>query len=767
GATLDQMIATGFHRNTLINEEGGTDDEQFRVEAIVDRVNTTGAVWLGLTLGCAQCHSHKYDPVTQREYYQLYAFFNNTIDHNQEMPLVDVPTDEQAGRRSDLKEIVRSSEGVLADYEADLAEEERAWEAEVAKELPVRWVELDAPELTSSAGASFERLDDGSYLVSGELVDSDSYSLAGAVPGKAVAGAAGTPGRITAVRIDALTHDSLPDTGPGRANNGNFFLSEIELSSGENVAKWETSYAEKGKSERAIDDDPATGWSLNIAHSEGNVSTRGVFVIEGAGLPISSEGVRLTLRQESRPRFLLGRFRVLVTTSRPERVRMPFDVRASIATPQEERGDEAKAIVSAAHRRTDATWRNLAAQVDEAKDDLKTFVDSIPTTMVLREREDPRTTHVQIRGDFLRKGAVVFPDVPSVLPPLGGESQRRTRLDLAQWLVDSRNPLTARVTVNRIWQRYFGLGLVETENDFGLRGSQPTHPQLLDWLASDFVRGGWRLKRLHRLIVTSATYRQSSHIRRDLPVTDPQNRLLARQSRFRLEAEVIRDVALDASGLLTDVLGGPGVFPPQPKGIYVFTQRDKQWQDSLGADRYRRGLYTFFWRSGPYPFLTTFDKTKANVTCTRRVRSNTPLQALTMANDAAIVEFARGLAARVLRERGDARQEERLRFAFRLCFGRSPEEMELRRLNGFFESQLEEFRRDSEAAYQIVHGTPEPTQIGDSGSATQSTSEPKLNVPSEAAAVLQVSNGAELAEAAAWTSVARVLMNLDEFVTRE
>ncbi len=289
-----------------------------------------------------------------------------------------------------------------------------------------------------------------------------------------------------------------------------------------------------------------------------------------------------------------------------------------------------------------------------------------------------------------------------------------SRLDLARWLVDAKNPLTARVIVNRVWQHYFGLGLVETDNDFGTQGAPPSHPELLDWLATEFLRRGWSLKAMHRLIVTSATYRQSSKARPDLTTVDARNRLLARQVRLRLEAEFVRDVALEASGLLSHKVGGPGIFPPQPDGLYRFTQIDKHWRPNVGPDRYRRGLYTYFWRSAPHPSLTVFDAPDASSTCTRRNRSNTPLQALTLLNDQGQFEFAQALAARVLREAGPD-DAGRLRYAFRLCLARPPSGREQQRLGELLA------RRRAEAAS-----------------------------PDEA-----------------WLTVARVLLNLDEFITRE
>jgi hypothetical protein len=467
GATTEQKVATGFHRNTLTNREGGVDREQFRVEQVVDRVNTTARVFLGLTLGCCQCHDHKYDPLTQREYYQFFAFFNSDVE-------VDIP----------------------------------------------------AP---------------------------------------------------------------LPAEPPPK----------------------------KG----------ATG--------------------------------------------------------------------------------------------------------------------SMAQTLTLGP---PRKTHVLIRGDFLRPGVEVQSGTPAVLPPLQGEQGRTiprppTRLDLARWIVSPSNPLTARVLVNWVWLRYFGRGLVATPEDFGSQGEKPSHPELLDWLASEVRERGWSLKRLHRLIVTSATYRQASRLRPELAARDPLNVLLARQSRQRLEAEVVRDAALASSGLLTRTVGGPSVRPPQPAGISELTYAGSaKWVESTGPDRYRRGLYTWFQRTSPYPMLMTFDAPDSNLCCVRRERSNTPLQALTLLNDTVFVECAQALGGRILREApagsaGADATRERLRHGFRLCVARAPSATELARLTQLLEEFRGACRARPEAAAKLV-GKMKP-------------------------------GGVETAEAAAWMALARTLLNLDEFVTRE
>ncbi|HEX5273217.1 MAG TPA: DUF1549 and DUF1553 domain-containing protein, partial [Gemmataceae bacterium] len=544
-ATQEQKTATGFHRNTQINQEGGIDVEQFRVESVIDRVNTTGSVWLGLTVGCCQCHDHKFDPITQKEYYQLFAFLNNADE-----PTLELGTPSEVANRKQARARIAAVQKRLKPLDPTSPAGEERWEKNLTTDLR-------------------------------KLLPPDVQAV-----------------------LNVVENGRTPQ--------------------------------EKEK--------------LSEAYRKTDQS-RHVLLALGSTTPLArAANLHLGLRR---------------------------------------------------------------IELDKQLTALKAAAPSGATTMVMQERKTPRTTTVLLGGDFTRKGVVVTPGVPAVLPPLephGPQSVGLTRLDLARWLVDPRNPLTARVTVNRLWQHHFGLGLVETDNDFGTQGTPPSHPELLDWLATEFVRQGWSLKAMHRLIVTSATYRQSSKARPELATVDARNRLLARQSRLRLEAEVVRDAALGASGLLSHKVGGPSVFPPQPDGIYRFTQIDKNWKPNAGPERYRRGMYTFFWRSAPHPSLTVFDAPDASSACTRRNRSNTPLQALTLLNDQGQYEFARALAARVLRE-GGADDAARLRYAFRLCLARAPKSREQRRL---------------------------------------------------AEVLAREGNGPE-----AWVTVARVLLNLDEFITRE
>ena len=734
-ATTEQIIATGFHRNTLINEEGGTDDEQFRVESIVDRVNTTGAVFLGLTIGCAQCHEHKYDPITQREFYELYALFNNCDE-----PTLPIPTSQQATSLQNLDVDTQDLEETLASEDAQFMRGFAAWEKTMSGRPLPTWTTLNPTQMKAEQGTVLALLDDQSIFVDSNPSSQDTYTITADVNME----------RITGVRLEALTHPELPEMGPGLANNGNFVLSEFELlvtpQDSASRSKHEPQVRAFTKAtadhsgadydvQNSIDGDQSTGWSIAVEEGNLNVGREAVFVIaEPIGHQTGSELVIKLHQNHSTADYLLGRFRLSVTSAPPDTLELPPNIRTILATAAQERSSDQQQLLTTTYLATSHKHRSLTKKLAERRTERERLMKSIPTTMVLRRRQEPRQTHIHIRGDFLRKGASVQCGVPAVLPELPVSDAAATRLDLARWLVDPANPLTSRVTVNRFWQRLFGRGLVETENDFGTQGTPPTHAELLDWLADEFVRLDWSMKSLQRVLVTSAAYRQSSAVRGELLQRDAGNRLLARQVRLRVEAETVRDICLSASGLLSSKMYGPGVYPPQPQGIYSFTQRKKSWPESPGENRYRRGMYTFFWRSSPYPFLPTFDAPDANTTCTRRTRSNTPLQALTLANDTVFFDMAQELALRVLTE-GPPELQSRIRFVFRLCLSRPAQDSELEHLLRFFTHQHEHFQSNPEMAQAVV----------------------PVNCPPHIPHT----------DAAAWTAVARVMLNLDEFISRE
>jgi hypothetical protein len=740
--TLAQRIASGLHRNTLHNTEGGIDPEEDRVKKTIDRTNTTGVIWLGLTVGCAQCHTHKYDPITQREYYSLYAFFNSLDESD-----IEAPTPEEAALLAAEREVhsARLAElrAELVAYEQQqLAAAQEKWEASVGDAPPV-WHTLELTATRSVHGATFTQQLDGSTLVAGRNKRSDIYTLESTVPG----------GKWTALRLEVLPDKSLPANGPGRAKNGNFVLTKIGLSAapasgeGEPVqAKFV--HARAGHSQdgltpdKALDENPDDFWAIAPKMGE-----RHVAVFE-AHEPFGFDtGSKLTIMldqtyNQAAPHNI-GRFRLSVSTAPlPAPLEgLPESVARSIAAPRSERTPEQAKEVAAYYRTIDAEFvKRTKALTDHQAQAPKLAADK--KAQAVSELTQPRLTKVLLRGDFLSPGDEVQPGTLAVLPRLSARGSTPDRLDLAHWLVDPANPFPARVAANRVWQRLLGRGLVPTSDDFGKQGEPPSHPELLDWLASEYSGGGWSLKRLIRKVTASATYQQSSAPRRDLEVIDPENVLLARQARLRVEAEIIRDLALAASGQLAKRIGGPSVRPPQPAEYAGITYAGSaKWVESTGADRYRRGMYTFFQRTSPYPMLMTFDSPDSNECTARRQTSNTPLQALTLWNDPVFFEAARSLGRRIVREvpaEGDPRQTVRPRASrsFELGLARRPSEPELSDLVALFEAQFHLSQQDEAAARQMIGPEPPP----------DATSIPEL---------------------AAWIAVGRTILNVDEFITRE
>ena len=575
-----------------------------------------------------------------------------------------------------------------------------------------------------------EVLEDGSVLVSGDKPNQDVYTVE----------LGADLGGVTGLRLEVLPHESLPDGGPGRAplfSVGDFLLTEFLAEAGAEggdlgpvaISAATEDYSERGHpASKAVDGVPDTGWNVKGRVGEPHAA---VFAFDR---PLGGGTTRLvlTIRQEYIHQMTIGRFRLSVTTD-PEPVAsgLPSDVEAIARVPDPER--------SAAQReRITQYYLSIAPELAEQHERIETLRDSMPefpTTMVMRERrpEHARATHIHPRGEFLAIGEPVEPGVPSVLHPIPEGEPAPDRLTLARWLVSEDNPLVARVTVNRLWAAHFGRGIVPTLDDFGTRGEPPSHPGLLDWLAVEFVDSGWGLKGMHRLIVTSATYRQSSDVPPTLLDRDPENVLLARGPRMRLEAEQVRDLALAASGLLVPEIGGPSVYPPQPEGVTSIAYGGPSWPTSTGPDRYRRGLYTFLKRTAPYAAFLTFDAPTSEVTCTRRERSNTPLQALTLLNDPVFVEASQAMARRVLEELPDGDDEERAVRAFRLVLGRRPGASEVAAILDFVEAQ-----RARVEAGEL-----------------------------DAAAISGDDRGPDLAELAAWSATARALLNLDETITSE
>ena len=897
-ATLEQRVATGFNRCNVTTGEGGSIDEEYYVRYAVDRVETTSTVFLGLTLGCCVCHDHKYDPFTQREFYQLFAFFNSQTEKAMDgnalapPPSIKAPTPAQRERLAELDALVAAAEERLDAPMPEIDAAQAAWEREMPAKLQAQWRALDPKEFTSTGGATLRKLEDGSLLAEGANPAKDTYEIV------AETDAVG----ITAIKLDALVDDSLAGRGPGRAENGNFVLSEIEaeaasLENPKAVKRIKFSYAQADHEqtegdffvEKAIDGvvDDQNGWAVEGMNRHENraamfVASEPFGYVGGTRLKIrlrhethfTGHGIgRVKLSVSSDPSLaparwsdwhLLGPFTAAGTNEVFENDFGPEsgvdlaatygdDKQAWVAKPdfvdgkvhslpgdltthylyrtvyaptarritlslgsddgiklwvnddlllsksevrlvapdsdivtvdlpagesrilmkvvnfnggygfyfrpaKEDAGDEslqlAPLLLLAADQRTpdqqklvrnyfrrtnSPEWQQTQDELASLRQQKRDVEAQIPDTLVMEELPQPKEAFVLIRGQYDKKGDPVTRDVPAVLPPLP-EGVQRDRLALAQWLVSPDQPLTSRVIVNRFWQQYFGTGLVKTSEDFGFQGEWPSHPELLDWLASEFVSSGWNVKAMQRLIVTSATYRQSSKVTPELLQHDRDNRLLARGPRFRLEAEMIRDHALFTSGLLLEQIGGiKGVKPYQPPGLWEavgFTSSNTAvFKQDHGEALYRRSMYTFWKRTSPPPAMLIFDAPTRESCTVRRARTNTPLQALTLMNDVQFVEAARNLATRILIQ-GGATTDERIRFAFRLSTSRRPTDDEVAVLRSIYEQQLSEYQVHPEAATKLI-------SLGESPRPEQ----------------------ADPAELAAWTMVANLILNLDESVT--
>jgi len=792
-ATPHDRIATGFHRNTLHNTEGGVDREEDRVKKTVDRINTTGAIWLGLTVGCAQCHSHKYDPLTQREYFSLYAMLNNIDEADIVVPTAAEQQNLAAQQKQHAEKLARLEAALQHFDETKLSAAQLAWET-TARNSSNIWEPVEPLTMSCSNGTKLNLLSDKSILATGKNVPSSVYQIEWLNHAN---GQQAAP--LTAIRLEVLPHTSLPMGGPGRSSGGNFVLSEIAAFSAdplrrrkeERVAflrhrallrskirfnklqsRGETEPPEPEDDIHIIDQlleiEPASplkfasakatfsqnkwevGNAINGVQKNGwavapQVGVRQVAIFKFAE-PVDADdaqslNIKLT-HQYSGESHNLGRFRLSTTTATGK---LPFGetgrIKQLLSVPPDRRSAAQKKSVRDYFLSIYEPRLKLVAEIKAHR--LNKPGAKASKARVVAERSSPRQAHVHLRGDFLSPGDAVAPGGPAFLPALKSQKELPDRLDLATWLFDAENPLTARVTVNRIWQRYFGRGIVRTTDDFGLQGERPTHPQLLDWLACQLRDNGWSLKHVHRLILTSATYRQSSTARPELNSIDPLNTLLARQPRRRVEAEIIRDLALGASGLLSRKTGGPSVRPPQPAGYSSLTYAGSaRWSTSKGEDAYRRGMYTFFQRTSPYPMLMTFDTPDATVCIAQRAQSNTPLQALTLWNDPVFFEAAQALGRRIVEETpagkdtDDALTRRRIGHAFMLTLARQPDQVEAATVLRTFKAQLKLSQADTVAAATLCGSQKLPDNV-------------------------------DKATLSAWIVVARVLLNLDEFITRE
>jgi hypothetical protein len=725
----------------MINYEGGAIPEEYHTAYIIDRINTTTTTWLGLTVACAQCHDHKYDPITTRDYYGLFAIFNgvpeNGLDgrNGNAVPLVKLPNAVQALELERMDADVRKAEALLAKPPESEAKAQETWEQSLTSGL-VGWTPVSGA-VESSSGTRFEAQPDGSWLTTSPASPREDYTVRFASP----------LSRITAVRLEALPDNRLPSKGPGRFDNGNIVLGEVGFAINGRDLKWKTTSASHSQEgypiAKAIDGDLSSGWAIL---PRAGASTEAVFELAEPLDPASlSSTLSFVMRfSPAFERHSLGRFRISVTgAGSPHDARsVPEAIRQIAAVESGKRTSEQQGQITQYYRdQISPVMRQRRDQLAAARQARDSMDRSIPNSMVMAEMPKPRDTFVLVRGQYDKKGDKVGRALPSALPGLPQGSQA-DRLGLARWLVSADQPLTARVTVNRFWQMYFGNGLVKSAENFGTQGDLPSHPALLDWLATEFMRTGWNVKGFQKLILTSATYRQDSRAPRALYERDPENRLLGRGPRIRLQAEFLRDLALEASGLLNDRIGGAPVFPYQPAGLWeeLMSRQDndaftaQKYVQSHGEDLYRRTLYTFIKRTSPHPSLSNFDAPDRQVCNVRRPRTNTPLQALALMNDPTYVEAARHLAVRMTS--GSSDDPERIDRGFRLVLGRSPSASEIAILTRLYRQQRDVFRADPAAATKLLSVGDSPPTPGDP------------------------------AEMAAWAVVAGTLLNLDEAITK-
>lgn len=745
GATVDQRIATGFHRMTTCNVEAGVHPEANRTNQIVDRVNTTATVFLGTTLECTQCHDHKHDPFTQKDYYRLFAYFNNTplevkntagVTWDFYGPTMDLPMDESARRRyDDSQKKVAELEARRKEASGQSEEQFDRWVASVGESSRSgsSWQTARPETFETTGGETFAILEDGAVLLSGTVPDTVEHIFSIAPP----------ESPITAIKLDVLTDASIPGGGPGRGDEKrtNIILSEItaELVTREGTTQLELEDAAADFSQNkwhvsgAIDGNRKTGWA--IAPQFGKPHWARFTFAEPVELDGKADRLRVTLTQSYGRGRVIGKPRISLYTGDPSLLGLDKDILqlASKETLEAAERGKLRAEFDKHNPRIKALDRQIARatkQADASKPD---------TTLVMVEMDEPRETFVLTRGDYERPAEKVYPGTPAALPPARGIEHSGDRLELARWLTSPENPLLARVTVNRWWGELFGSPIVSTPEDFGTQGEAPSHPGLLDWLAAEFIESGWSMKHIHRLIVTSAAYRQSAKITPELLEADPKNRLLARGPRFRLPAELVRDNALATSGLLSPAMYGPPIMPYQPEGLWRSVGRNQpKWKAAEDENRFRRGVYVICKRAALYPSFVNFDAPDRGSCTVNRSRTNTPLQALTLLNDPAYAEMALALADRVLSEAPAATDESRIDYAIRLALARTGEPHEI------------------EVLKKLLAGERE-TLAGDEKMVAARTK------PGFAGMKLRTKDKAQLA---AWFAVANALLNLDETMTQ-
>ena len=745
-ATLSQKIATGFHRTVTCNVEAGVHPEENRTNQVVDRVNTTGTTWLGITMECAQCHDHKYDPFSMKDYYSLFSFFNNTplevslpsgtndVSHDFIGPYLDLPLSEADQRKKEgLDELIAK----VKEKRDTLVNNPRsgftAWEnkARASLDSAPEWKPVSIKSFSATGGEDHRLLENGSILVTGNVPDTTTYVVEATTDVK----------EITGFKFEALTHPEISGKGPGRgdAKRTNFVLHEfsVALHADKKDTKVELFHAAADFSQDrwsvsgAIDGKPETGWAIAPQFGKPHWAT---FETDVPLTLDERDRLVFTLDQNFGSGRTIGCFRIS-TISDPAGIgRLPGNIAAALRKTDNKRSKKERNALNAHYVKSSPEIRQLDLELSRLEEERDALTPD--KTLVMVEMDETRKTHILNRGEYLSPGEEVEADTPKILPPLGLQSGNR--LDLAKWIVRRDNPLTARVAINRWWAEIFGNGIVATLEDFGTQAEPPTHPELLDWLAVEFMDSGWDMKHVLKIIVTSSAYRQSSRITPELLEADPRNLLLARAPRFRLDAERLRDNALAISGLLSDKMHGKPIMPYQPPGLWRQTGRNEpKWVEQKDENRWRRGIYIVYRRAAPYPSMVNFDAPDRAACTVRRPRTNTPSQALTLLNDPAYVEMALALADRILaRER--ASDEQRINYAFQLVLSRDATREETKRIYELLKNRLTHFTANPKAANEVLSN---PAFVYD----PQHDHKPRL---------------------AAWLYLANALLNLDETMTK-
>lgn len=760
--TSDQIVATGFNRNHRINGEGGIIAEEWRVESIIDRVETTGQTWMGLSVGCARCHDHKYDPISQLEFYSLFAIFNNvpetgTIMGSQNRsggnsdPLYLLPSPEQEKELARLNQVVADAEAAVKAEVANVSSLAAQWEDSLQASLATSgdvWQPIEPLELRSVGGASFRRSEDGSWYVEGATPPRDTYEFEMLLPAD----------RFGGIRLEVLPDGSLAGGGGfGRAGNGNIVLTAIEAElepPGDGkvmpieLTRAEADYEQQGwpaKGVLKLKGQKEKGWAID-GHLLDKRQPRHIAVFPAKPVDMPNDNMRLVvrIRQEAFDGHAFGRFRLAFTSAEPtllgvDGVKLPAAVSKAIDVQRDRRTPEQRQAIEKFYReKVDGPIKRAEATRDAAKKSVESLRNSLTSAMVMEEGP-VRDAFLLIRGEYDKRGDKVEAGLPAFLPPLP-EGTKPDRLSLARWLVSRENPLTSRVWVNRMWERFFGTGLCKTSENLGSQAEYPSHPELLDWLAAEFMESGWDMKRFVKLLVTSGVYRQDATVTPEKLDRDPANRLLARAPRIRLPGESVRDAALAASGLLVPTIGGPSVRPWMPDGVWDETSKYgdlRGYKPDTGPGRYRRTMYTIWKRTAAPPTMLLFDAPNREVCIVKRSRTNTPLQALALLNETTFVEAAHGLATRMLAEAG-ATPAERITHGFRLAIGRTPSPSELATLVTGFADDLARFTAEPTAADKYV-----------------------------AVGMVKKPEAVSAPDFAAYSVAANVILNLDEFVMRE